>query len=80
MTEPEYSVESPGGGRPEEFWAGPKFKSVRRAFRIIDIISRRGEELTATELAGEIGTNLSSCYYLLNLLADEGYIEKIPRG
>ena len=80
MTEPDYSAGSPGGAQPEEFWAGPKFKSVRRAFRIIDIISRRGEELTAKELAGEIGTNLSSCYYLLNLLSDEGYIEKLPRG
>ncbi len=60
--------------------AGSKFKSVRRVFRIMDIVSQRGEELTAKELAREIGTNLSSCYYLLNILADEGYIEKIPRS
>lgn len=57
----------------------PKFKSVRRTLRILDLVSQRGETLTAKELAREIGTNLSSCYYLLNLLADEGYIEKIPR-
>lgn len=35
--------------------------------------------MTAKELAREVGTNLSSCYYLLNLLAEEEYIEKIPR-
>jgi|SRR5215211_1753207 len=64
-----------GGARSET-----KFKSVRRAFRIIDLVSEQGEDLTAKRLASEIGTNLSSCYYLLNLLADEGYIEKLPRG
>ncbi len=58
---------------------GPKFKSVRRIFRIMDLISERGEDLTAKQLAREVGTSLSSCYYLLNILADEGYIEKLPR-
>jgi IclR family transcriptional regulator, acetate operon repressor len=58
----------------------PKFKSVRRVLRIMDLVSRRGEELTAKELAREVSTNLSSCYYLLNVLVDEGYIEKIPRS
>ena len=55
-----------------------KFKSVRRVFRIMDLVSRQGEELTAREIAREIGTNLSSCYYLLNILTEEGYIERIP--
>ena len=55
-----------------------KFKSVRRVFRIMDLVSRQGGELTAREIAQEIGTNLSSCYYLLNILTEEGYIEKIP--
>ena len=58
---------------------GLKFKSVRRVFRIMDLISQRGERLTAKELAREVGTNLSSCYYLLNILIEEGYIERIPR-
>lgn len=69
------SGDSPVG----EKQGGLKFKSVRRVFRILDLVSRRGEELTAKELAREIGTNLSSCYYLLNILAEEGYIEKVPR-
>jgi len=60
--------------------AGPKFKSVRRVFRIMDLVSQRGENLTAKELTRELGTNLSSCYYLLNILADEGYIRKIAGG
>ena len=46
----------------------------------MDLVSQRGEGLTAKELARELGTNLSSCYYLLNILADEGYIEKISGG
>lgn len=57
-----------------------KFKSVRRIFRIMDLISERGEELTAKQLACELGTNLSSCYYLLGILADEGYIERVSQG
>ena len=60
--------------------AGPKFKSVRRVFRIMDLVSQRGESLTAKELTRELGTNLSSCYYLLNIMADEGYIRKIAGG
>jgi len=56
-----------------------KYKSVRRVLRIMDVVSQRGEGLPAKELAREIGTNLSSCYYLLNILVEEGYIEKIPR-
>ena len=60
--------------------AGPKFKSVRRVFRIMDLVSERGESLTAKELTRELGTNLSSCYYLLNIMADEGYIRKVAGG
>lgn len=59
--------------------SGPKFRSVRRVFRIMDLISERGEGLTAKQIAREVRTSLSSCYYLLNILSDEGYIEKIPR-
>ena len=71
-----------GTGDPavSEVPVASKFKSVRRVFRIMDLVSQRGEELTAKELARELGTNLSSCYYLLNILADEGYIRKIAGG
>src|SRR4051812_40461278 len=61
-----------------EAQARVKFKSVRRVFRIMDLVSQRREDLTAKQLAREIGTNLSSCYYLLNILTDEGYIQKVP--
>ncbi len=57
---------------------GAKFKSVQRVFRIIELVNRQGENLTAKQIAHKIGTNLSSCYYLLSILTDEGYIEKLP--
>ncbi len=57
----------------------PKFKSTRRVFRIIDLVRERGEGLTAKQIAREIGVNLSSCYCLINILVDEGYVEKMPR-
>lgn len=68
------------GSPPVERREDEKFKSVRRVFRIMDLISERGEELTAKRLAREVGTNLSSCYYLLGILVDEGYIERISQG
>jgi DNA-binding IclR family transcriptional regulator len=71
-----------GTGDPalSEAPASSKFKSVRRVFRIMDLVSQRGESLTAKELTRELDTNLSSCYYLLNILTDEGYIRKIAGG
>jgi DNA-binding IclR family transcriptional regulator len=77
--QPDGSGKGSGNSPVREAQGGLKFKSVRRVFRIMDLISRRGEELTAKELAYEVGTNLSSCYYLLNILVEEGYIEKVPR-
>ena len=59
---------------------GPKFGSVRRVFRIMDLVRQRGPELTAKQIARELGTSLSSAYYLLNILHEEGYVEKEPRG
>jgi DNA-binding IclR family transcriptional regulator len=76
--EPDRSGKGFGDSFVSEAQGGLKFKSVRRVFRIMDLISRRGERLTAKELAREVGTNLSSCYYLLSILTDEGYIEKLP--
>ncbi len=56
-----------------------KFKSVRRIFKIMDLVRHQGEGLSAKKIAHEIGVNLSSCYCLINILIDEGYVEKIPR-
>ncbi len=75
---PHQSSKGTGDSTVSKAQGDPKFKSVRRVFRIMDLVSRQGEELTAKELAREIGTNLSSCYYLLSILAEEGYIEKVP--
>jgi IclR family acetate operon transcriptional repressor len=76
---PSYSDRGSGNFPVSEAQTGTKFKSVRRVFRIMDLVGRRGEDLTAKQLACEIETSLSSCYYLLNILVDEGYIEKVPR-
>ena len=80
MTPSEGSGERAGIPSVEQKAGGPKFKSVRRVLRIMELVSRRGETLTAKELAREVGTNLSSCYYLLKVLTEEGYIEKIPHN
>ena len=72
--------DSGGGGSGRAVETGPKFRSVRRVFRIIDLVGRRGEDLTAKQLAREVETSLSNCYYLLHILSEEGYIERLPKN
>ena len=76
---PHYSGRA-GGAAVKEIETGPKFKSVRRVLRIVDLVSRRGENLTAKQLAREVETSLSNCYYLIHILVEEGYIERVPRN
>jgi len=76
-----HDLERANGSAPaRELETGPKFRSVRRVFKIIDLVSRRGEDLTAKQLAREIETSLSNCYYLLHILVEEGYIDRVPKN
>lgn len=75
-----YSASENGGASARELETGPKFRSVRRVFKIIDLVGRRGEDLTAKQLAREVETSLSNCYYLLHILVDEGYVERVPKN
>ena len=58
----------------------PSYTSTRRAFRIIDRVSREGGRLTVKALARDLGVSLSTCYHLIGILIDEGYVEKLPRS
>ena len=52
-----------------------RFESARRVFRIIDLVSRH-EGVTAKAISRELGIGLSTCYYLINILLEEGYLSR----
>ena len=53
-----------------------RFNTARRAFAVLNLISLR-EGITAKTLSKELGVSLSTCYCLINILVEEGYVEKI---
>ena len=69
-----------GVASARELETGPKFRSVRRVFKIIDRVGGRREDLTAKQLVRKVETSLSNCYYLLHILVEKGYVEKVPKS
>ena len=55
----------------------PSYASTRRVFRIVDRVSRSGDGLTVKALARDLGISASTCYQLMAILIDEGYIERL---
>ena len=64
------------GALDERHRGASRFNTARRAFAMLDLISRR-EGATAKSLARELGVSLSTCYCLINILAEEGFVQKV---
>ena len=54
------------------------YSSTRRVFRVIDRVSRAGDRLKVKALARDLEISVSTCYHLIGILLDEGYIERLP--
>jgi DNA-binding IclR family transcriptional regulator len=67
----------PADGRRHD-GADAGYPSARRAFRMIDRVSHGGEGLEAKVLARALGISRSTCYQLLGILIDEGYLRRLP--
>jgi IclR family transcriptional regulator, acetate operon repressor len=65
------------GSSAPELAGHPAYSSTRRVFRIIDRVSQAGERLTVKALARDLEISVSTCYHLIGILIDEGYIEKL---
>jgi DNA-binding IclR family transcriptional regulator len=74
------SVPAAGTGAARGEIAAPSYGSARRAFRIIDRVSRGGEGLEAKGLARAMGISTSTCYQMLNILIEEGYVSRLPHS
>jgi DNA-binding IclR family transcriptional regulator len=72
----------PGGRKPRDRRppdaVDTGYPSARRAFRIIDRVSHGGEGLEAKILARLLGISPSTCYQMLGVLIDEGYLRRLP--
>jgi DNA-binding IclR family transcriptional regulator len=53
------------------------YTSTRRIFRILDLVGRAGDGLTVKRLARDLGVSVSTCYQLVAILVDEGYVERL---
>lgn len=58
--------------------AAAGYPSARRAFRIIDRVSHGGDGLDAKALARALGISRFTCYQMLGILIDEGYLRRLP--
>lgn len=56
----------------------PKFNTARRIIKILDLVSHQ-EGITAKVLARKLGISLSTCYCLIDILAEEGLVEKVAQ-
>jgi IclR family transcriptional regulator, acetate operon repressor len=55
---------------------GGGIQSVRRAFRILDVIASSGGDASLTEISSLSGIKISTCHHLLTTLIQAGYAAK----
>lgn len=63
---------------PEALGGQGRFKTARRVFEVLEMVSLN-EGVTAKALSRELGVSLSTCYHLINVLLERGYLERVPR-
>lgn len=56
----------------------PRIQSVARAVRVLEVIAKSTEGLTAVEIAAELNLNRATVYHLVHTLGSVGYVVQGP--
>jgi IclR family KDG regulon transcriptional repressor len=78
-----FRIHAAGNGKAEnemKEYIQTGIQVLDRAFYILDIVSEKGEDLTAGQIAAEAGLNRSTTYRIAESLAKHGYLEKKDNG
>jgi DNA-binding IclR family transcriptional regulator len=65
---------------PERAPSARPLSTLQRGLKILEALAKQPGELTAKQLAKEVGVRQGTCYHLLRTLQEGGYVVRLPDG